>query len=62
MGLSRFIARYRSTCQECGGDVNPGDRAVYVDDEVVHEDCPPMTPEEPVKACPICWLTICDCG
>lgn len=34
-----FTALYWSTCPECGEKVEPGDVALYQDDDVVHEDC-----------------------
>ena len=39
MSQRSFIARFDSDCTECGGPILEGDRAAYVDDEVVCEEC-----------------------
>lgn len=38
--MAAFVAKYRGNCAaECGEEIVPGDRVVYVDDELVHEEC-----------------------
>lgn len=39
MRVRRFTARYDSECAECGSDIEEGDTAGYVDDEVCCDDC-----------------------
>ena len=34
-----FIARFDGTCRWCGFDINRGDRAIYVADQVMHQNC-----------------------
>ncbi|WNI15553.1 hypothetical protein [Actinacidiphila sp. ITFR-21] len=34
-----FTARYEGWCAECGAEIEPGDTAGYLDDEVCCEDC-----------------------
>lgn len=54
-----FYARYFGTCAEpnCGQKIVPGEAVTYVDDELVHEECPEKLPERPERPpCPDCFL------
>lgn len=57
-GGPSFTARYISECADCGNDIEPGDEAMYdEDDQVVHVHCPDKPLKVSVgKACPDCWL------
>lgn len=38
--MSAFEAKFPGRCAAvCGNGIHPGDRVVYVDDRLVHEDC-----------------------
>lgn len=38
--MSTFKAKYEGRCAaDCGRSIEAGDDVVYVDDELVHEDC-----------------------
>lgn len=34
-----FVAKYHGICNECLDDIDPGDEAGYLDDEVCCVDC-----------------------
>lgn len=34
-----FEAMFPDSCEECQQDITPGDRVLYLDDDLVHEDC-----------------------
>lgn len=38
--MTAIVARFEQRCAaDCGKAIVPGDAVVYVDDELVHEDC-----------------------
>lgn len=59
-----YTAQFHSTCTECGSAIRVGDLIMRDEDDEawVHVSCLVHTPDEPVKVCPRCFMTICDCG
>ena len=34
-----FLAMYPGDCEICWGRINPGDKAMYDGDDLIHEEC-----------------------
>lgn len=49
-----FVAEYDSPCNRCSAMIWEGQLAQYVDNLIVHVNCPPPPPKR--AACPKCWL------
>ena len=61
-----FEARFHGRCAaDCGEPIRPGDRAEYVGEELMHEDCAEDGPSDRAverqlaraKTCPRCFVT-----
>lgn len=59
-----FVAQFRSRCAaDCGDPIRPGDRAEYVADELMHEECADGGPSDAAlerrlpPACPRCGVS-----
>jgi hypothetical protein len=63
--MAMFEAAYAGTCSACEEPIRPGDRVLYVRDELVHAGCADGAPVARVKkeeVCTECWLIKpCDC-
>ncbi|SKF80151.1 hypothetical protein [Mycobacteroides abscessus] len=56
-GTSRaFQAKYPDQCEDCDEPVNVGDWVRYVDDALIHTDCPNAAPPAAITdVCGKCW-------
>ncbi len=56
------LARYESTCPECGARIHLGDPITRADDDEgwTHDTCADTDHPDP-EPCARCGLTICDC-
>lgn len=55
-----LLAAYHSYCQECAGDIEPGDLITGALDGYIHLDCTDGGDDElfgPYVLCPDCFLT-----
>lgn len=62
MSVTTFEAKYPGTCQECGGEIEPGDEVVYLEDKLVHADVTCSAQRESTVVvendiCKKCWTT-----
>ena len=61
-----FLAKYRGVCDECGGDVRPGDEVTFTafaDGEIRHVRCPDDTSlRRAGRVCPKCFIELPSTG
>ena len=60
-----FTARYHGFCSSCEKHIHEGDQVKYdTENQVVHEECLPVTTPVEYPVCTVCWLThakgVCD--
>lgn len=54
---SPFIAKFKTSCEDCDDGIFPGEEIVAVAGAYSHVDCAPTLPDGPEHpTCPACWL------
>lgn len=51
-----FLARYTSTCSDCGHRIHEGDEVMKQHGEFMHVECPEILERPPAPVCTDCWL------